>query len=205
MSYSVAMRATGIILAGGQSSRMGRDKALLPLPGGQAETFVSHQATLLSSCCQEVLLVARDAEQVSLYLPYLPSFVRVITDRIPQSGPLMGLASGLSAIHTPSALVTAVDMPFLQPALLTFLLTQAQINTIVMPVVANYPQVLLAVYPQSVLPLIEVLLREGRRDPRALLQRAVVHRIEEAQLRAVDPLLRSFINVNTPEELDSCL
>jgi molybdopterin-guanine dinucleotide biosynthesis protein A len=63
------------------------------------------------------------------------------------------------------------------------------------------PQVLLAVYPRAVLPSIEGRLREGRRDPRSLLEVAPVRYIDEAQLRQVDPELRSFINVNTPGEL----
>ncbi|GCE27280.1 putative molybdenum cofactor guanylyltransferase [Dictyobacter alpinus] len=180
---------------------MGRDKALLPLPGAQTMTFVSHLATLLSSVCREVILVARDQPQADLYLPHLPSPIRVITDLTPHVGPLMGLYSGLRAMTTPQAVVTAVDMPFVQPALLTFLLSQAQPDKVVMPMVDDVPQVLLALYPQSVLPWIEQRLREGRRDPRSLLALVPVLPIKEAQLRTVDPQLRSFVNVNTPEEL----
>ncbi|WP_151756501.1 molybdenum cofactor guanylyltransferase [Dictyobacter vulcani] len=201
MSYTLLNETTGIILAGGQSSRMGRDKALLPLPGEQRLTFVSHLATLLSSTCQDVLLVARDQDQANLYLPYLPSSVHLITDATPHIGPLMGLYSGLRAMTTAYAVVTAVDMPFVQPALLELLVAQARADTIIMPMVGGVPQVLLALYPRSVLPLIEQRLQEGRRDPRSLLQLAQVLPLEEAQLRTVDPQLRSFVNVNTPEEL----
>ncbi|GHO87855.1 putative molybdenum cofactor guanylyltransferase [Dictyobacter formicarum] len=179
---------------------MGRDKALLPVPGEPALKFVTHLARLLAAHCQEVLLVSRDQAQAHDYLSYLPPSIRVITDLVPQVGPLMGLYSGLCAMHTSHALVTAVDMPFLQPALLNFLLSQAQPATITMPLVAGQEQVLLAIYPRSILPLIEQRLQEGRRDPRSLLQLARVQLLEEAQLRTVDPQLRSFININTPEE-----
>jgi len=118
----------------------------------------------------------------------------------------MGLYSGLSAINTEHALVVAVDMPFVQPALLSFLLSYPHsADTLLVPLVHNVPQVLLAVYPRSVLPLIKEQIQRGRRDLRCLLQVAPVQFIEEAQLLEVDPLLCSFVNINTPEELQQIL
>ena len=113
----------------------------------------------------------------------------------------MGLYSGLSAIHTQRALVVAVDMPFILPALVTFLLSQPQSGSLLVPLVNNVAQVLLALYPHTILPLIEQLLQQGRHDPRSLLEVAPVQYIPEDQLRVLDPDLRSFININTPEEL----
>ena len=190
-----------IILAGGSSSRMGKDKALLPLPGNQAVTFVEHLASVLIACCTQVLIVTRDQARAADYS--LPG-VHVVYDKVPDFGPLMGLYSGLSEIHTSHALVVAVDMPFVQPALVSLLLTQVQAldtHTLLVPLVNNVPQVLLAVYPRSILPSIEQHLQQGRRDLRCLLEAARVQYIEEEQLRKVDPQLRSFININTPGEL----
>jgi len=104
-------------------------------------------------------------------------------------------------MQSPTALVIAVDMPFAQPALLAFLLSQYQENTLLVPVVEGVPQVLLALYPRSILPLIEALLAQGKRAPRALLEVAPVRYIEEAQLREIDPQLRSFVGINTPDDL----
>ena len=182
---------------------MGRDKALLLLPGNQAVTFLEHLASLLSASCAETLIVTRDQAHA---LGYAFPGVRITFDKTPGQGPLMGLYSGLSAIHTRHALVAAVDMPFVQPAVLSFLLSQPLApHTLLVPVVHNVPQVLLAIYPRSVLPLIEEQLQQGRRDLRCLLEVAPVQYIEEAQLRQVDPELRSFININTPEELQGIL
>ncbi len=195
------MDTAGIVLAGGQSRRMGRDKALLPQPGTEHETFVEHLTGALKPLCSEVVLVVRDASQATRYSEL--ANVRIVTDRIPGVGPLMGLYSGLSAVQAPRALVTAVDMPFVQRDILAFLLAQAADEVALVPLVERVPQVLLAVYPRSVLPLLEQLLHSGRRDLRALLEVAPVRYIEEAQLRAIDPTLRSFVNVNTPAELKS--
>ena len=76
-------------------------------------------------------------------------------------------------------------------------------DTLVVPVVGGIPQVLLAVYPRALLSLIEERLRAGRRDPRSLLEVAATRYIPEEQLRLVDPHLRSFLNVNTPEDLNT--
>jgi len=188
-----------IILAGGRSTRMGTNKALLALPGNRHITFVEHLTSTLTPLCTETILVVRDANDAA---NYSLAGVRVVTDNLPDYGPLMGIYTGLSAMQAPRALVVAVDMPFIQPALISFLLSQPLTNTLLVPIVNNVPQVLLAVYPRTILPLIDQRIQQGRRDPRSLLEVAAVQYIEEAQLRLVDAELRSFVNVNTPEELN---
>jgi molybdenum cofactor guanylyltransferase len=188
----------GIILAGGRSQRMGTNKALLPLPGQASETFLAHLVSTLSPLCAELLIVARDPAQFAHVA--LPE-TRLVFDEKPGGGPLMGLYSGLNAMQATTALVVAVDMPFVQPALLAFLLDCYKQDTLIVPRVEGIPQVLLALYPRSILPQIETLLQQKKRAPHALLEIAPVHYIEEAQLRQVDPQLRSFIGINTPEDL----
>jgi molybdenum cofactor guanylyltransferase len=192
----------GIILVGGRSQRMGTNKALLPLPGRASETFLAHLVSTLAPLCAELLVVARDPAQFAHVA--LPG-TRLVFDEKPGGGPLMGLYSGLNATQATTALVVAVDMPFVQPALLAFLLAHHQENTLLMPVVGGIPQVLLALYPRSILPHIETLLRQGKRAPRALLEVAPVQYIEEARLREVDPQLRSFVGINTPQDLRKIL
>ncbi len=196
-----SVHTAGIVLVGGQSRRMGTDKALLPQPGTAHETFIEHLTGTLKPLCSEVVLVVRDAFSATRYSELVDA--HIVTDRAPGVGPLMGLYSGLSAVQAPRALVTAVDMPFVQRNILAFLLAEASDEIALVPVVDGVPQVLLAVYPRSVLPLLEALLQAGRRDLRALLEVAPVRYIEEAQLRTIDPTLRSFVNVNTPGEWKS--
>jgi molybdenum cofactor guanylyltransferase len=192
----------GIILAGGRSQRMGTNKALLSLPGQASETFLARLASTLAPLCAERLIVARDPAQFAHVV--LPD-TRLVFDEKPGGGPLMGLYSGLNAMQATTALVVAVDMPFVQPALLAFLLDCYKQDTLIVPVVEGIPQVLLALYPRSILPQIETLLRQGKHAPRALLEIAPVHYIEEAQLRQVDPQLRSFVGINTPQDLEAVM
>lgn len=192
----------GILLVGGHSRRMGRDKALLPLPEDASLTFVEHLAALLREYCREILLVARDAASGSRY-----AFVcqrqqtRLVYDQVAGQGPLMGLYSGLSALSCTHALVLAVDLPGVQHALLSWLATFPLSDEIVIPRVQGIPQVLLARYPRSLLPTIKICLQSGRRDLQVLLTEAPVHFLEEELVRHFDPQLRSFVNMNTPADL----
>lgn len=178
---------------------MGQNKALLPAPGRARITFVEHLAALLLPRCDETLLVVRDETSAADYTSLHD--VRIVTDAVPGIGPLMGLYSGLRAISICHALVLAVDMPFVQSAMLEYLLSLPRQEAIIVPVVNNVPQVLFAIYPRSILPVIEARLHEGRRDPRSLLDAAPVAYLDESLLRQIEPTLRSFIGVNTPEEL----
>ena len=163
--------SASIILAGGGSTRMGSNKALLPHPDNPRLTFVEHLVSTLAPFCAETILVARDAAGTASYA--LPG-VQIVTDKVPDQGPLMGLYSGLSAIHTQRALVVAVDMPFILPSLVAFLLSQPQSDSLLIPLVNGIPQVLLALYPRTILPFIKQLLQQGRHDPRSLLEVAPV-------------------------------
>lgn len=183
---------------------MGRDKALLASLDRPFLTFIERLASLLFALCPEVLLVARDEISGKEYLA-LPQHSdqrwRLVYDQVPDQGPLMGLYSGLQATSFSHALVLAVDLPFVQPELLTWLCSFPLKAEMLVPRVQGIPQVLLARYPRALLPTIAECLQAGRRDPRALLARAPARFLEEEQVREVDPGLRSFVNVNTPEDL----
>ncbi|MBA2396357.1 MAG: molybdenum cofactor guanylyltransferase [Ktedonobacteraceae bacterium] len=201
----MASSVAGILLAGGSSRRMGKDKALLPIPGREQVTFIEHLTSLLTLFCSEVILVTRDEDQAAKYIHHLATQeacpVHVVNDKIPAAGPLMGLYSGLGTIQASHALVVAVDMPFVHKDMLAFLLSYPLDEAVLVPMVENIPQVLLARYPRTILPQIETCLQNGQRDLRSLLKVVPVHYIKEAQLRTIDPQLRSFVNMNMPGDL----
>ncbi|MCU0491408.1 MAG: molybdenum cofactor guanylyltransferase, partial [Chloroflexaceae bacterium] len=114
---STALRAgcqltTGIVLAGGTSRRMGRDKRRLRPWGEGGPTLLEHCVHVVGQVCAEVLVVLNDAPA----WPQLPA--RPVADVYPDGGALGGLYSGLAAATHDYALVVACDMPLLNPALL---------------------------------------------------------------------------------------
>ena len=127
-----------MILAGGRSRRMGRDKADLQV-GGQS--LLVRTACVLSEVVDEILVVGRDS-----FSSALPHSVRAVPDEVPGIGPLGGLLSGLRRTTYPYAVVVACDLPFLDAGVLRHLLTLAPGYDAVVPFVGGHNQPLHAVY-----------------------------------------------------------
>ena len=184
---------SGIILAGGASSRMGRNKALLAMDG---QKLVERVAGTLAQLTDDVLIVANDADSYRfLGIPIVP-------DVEPGFGPLMGLYSGLRAARGELAVAVAVDMPFLSPDLLKMLVSLAPGYDVVIPHALDRLHPLCAVYRRATcLPAIEQAIARGQRRLIAFHPDVRVREVDEVQLRQVSPDLRALMNVNTPEEL----
>ena len=185
---------TGLILAGGASRRMGRNKALLELAG---QTLAERVREALRPLCGEILLVANDPE------PYAFLDLPVVPDLEPGQGPLMGLYSGLNAASGQLALAVAVDMPFLTPDFLRLLIEHAPGYDVVVPEADGQLHPLCAAYrPATCLPAIADALARGQRRLIAFHPQVRVRRLPETELRRISPDLRTLMNVNTPAELD---
>ena len=186
--------ATGLILAGGKSTRLGRDKALLPWPSESSETtLLYHVHTVLASVCAEVIVVGNRAD--------LTGFT-VVPDVSAVGSSLTGLVSGLQAARTPLALAVACDMPFLNAQLLQALVALASgAWDAVAPVIRKEPETLHTVYHRRSLATATQMLQAGDLKLARLLQRLRVRRVSLDEVRELDPDLASFENVNTAEEL----
>ena len=187
---------TGLILAGGASRRMGRNKALLTLGG---RPLIQRVVDALQAVSDEVLIIANQPD------PYRFLHLPIIPDIQPGYGPLMGLYSGLQAARGELALLVAVDMPFLAPEFLRFLLAQAQEHDadVVIPEAEGRLHPLCAVYRRATcLPAVEASIARGQRRLIAFHPQVRVRRIPESTLRTFSPDLRVLMNVNTPEELE---
>ncbi len=189
------MTITGLILAGGASSRMGRNKALLEFDG---QKLVARVATALQALTDDILIVANDPESYRfLHRPIIP-------DIQPGRGPLMGLYSGLKSARGDLALLTAVDMPFLSPEFLRYLVLLAPGYDVVIPNAHGRLHPLCAVYRRAAcLPAVEEAIACGQRRLIAFHPQVRVRQVDEETLRRVEPDLRSLMNVNTPEELEA--
>lgn len=147
---------SGLILAGGRSSRMGRDKAGLVLPNGS--TLIERQAAVLRSVGVTTLFASMRPDQAWS----LPG-VTCVRDEVADAGPLAGIAAGLRAAPAGLMIVLAVDMPAVEPAHLRRLIELTRPNRGVVPVQAGQCDPLAAIYPTALADSAVAALHEGNR------------------------------------------
>src|SRR6516162_5541804 len=154
------IRVGGIVLCGGQSSRMGRPKAWLPFAG---EIMLPRVVRLLREVVEPVVVVAAPDQDV----PPLPDEVVVVRDEEKARGPLQGLTAGLAALHgrAEAAYLSSCDVPFLRPAFVRRLIELLGDHAICVPRVGDYHHPLAAVYRPEVEEAVRRLLAENRLRP----------------------------------------
>jgi molybdopterin-guanine dinucleotide biosynthesis protein A len=187
---------TGIVLAGGASQRMGRNKAFLKL-GDHA--LIEVVIECMAQVCAEVLIVAGDVR------PYASLGAPVIADRFRGMGALGGLHAGLEAATHELALVVGCDMPFLNLDLLRAFAGWAEGFDLAILRYGEqaYVEPLHAAYRRSCLPAIEAVIRANRRRIISFFPQVRVRYVTLEDVAPFDPQLRSFRNVNTPEEWEA--
>lgn len=193
-------RIGGIVLAGGQSTRMGRPKATLPFG---PESMLQRVVRLLGTVVSPIVVVAAPGQA----LPKLPSDTMIAYDQQEARGPLEGLFAGLIAIEplVTSVYATSCDVPLLQPAFVRAVIDRLQENQIAVPVEDGFAHPLAAVYRTSVLTEIRELLDKDQLRPAYLFEKVATRKISVAELRASDPLLVSLRNCNRPEDYSAAL
>src|SRR5262249_7132515 len=182
---------TGVILAGGKSSRMGQNKALMSLGG---KRLVDRAVEVMRSVFDALLMVTNTPDvYAELGLPMVP-------DVWPEKGSLGGVYSALYHVATPYCLVVACDMPFLRAAVLRYLITQMADYDVVVPDVLGELQTLHAIYSKACLQPIERRLETNRLRIVGFFPEVRVRTITASELEPYDPELLAFQNLNTPEE-----
>ncbi len=182
---------SGVILAGGKSSRMGSNKALLPYKGGRFIEAIHRQ---LSEIFEEVLLVTNNPEQYD----FLPC--RKVADIFPGAGALAGLHSGLYHSGNPAIFAVACDMPYLNNELVRHLAGRADAGSVLIPEGPAGLEPLHAVYGKDCLAAIEETLLQGEKRILSFFDRVKTIKINTEQIAGFDPSFASFCNINTPEE-----
>ncbi|MEN1678842.1 MAG: molybdenum cofactor guanylyltransferase [Planctomycetota bacterium] len=182
-----------LVLAGGRSSRMGRDKASLPWGEGTLLSATVDRAAMATGSGPIACVAAPDQS-----LPPMPGGVEVARDRSQGRGPLEALAAGLHALagRAECALVVGCDTPLLAPAVGRLLLERLGDHDAAVAVAGGRRQPLLAAYRVNLAPTADEVLAGGRSSLHALLDRVRVTEVCEDDLRRVDPDLRSLINCN---------
>jgi molybdopterin-guanine dinucleotide biosynthesis protein A len=183
--------ATGVVLAGGASRRMGRDKAALLLDG---KPLLARVVRRLRVALPEVIVVG-PPERADL----VPG-TRIIPDTWPGRGPLGGIATALQVVSTPFAFVAACDMPFLEPALIRYLLTLAPGYDAVVPRAERGTEQLHAIYARTCLPAATAMLAAGDLAVARLYAAIRVRLVPPNEWSPYDPAGLALTNINTPED-----
>jgi len=205
------MTPSAIVLCGGGSTRMGRDKGSLPFGD---ETMLSRVIRIVSDVSNEIVVVARDGQALQP-LPDKPeglsprtmvrAMVRLVRDPVEGMGPLAGIVTGLRSIKSDFAFVTACDMPLLRPDLIRRVIDLAANHDVCVPVLDGHAMTMCGVYRVSVIDAAERLLASGERSVKRLLDHVNVIKVDAADLRDVDPELESFFSCDTPEKYREAL
>ena len=188
--------ATAVVLTGGKSSRMGRPKALLPFDD---EPLIAHIVWDLKKMFAEAVIVAAPEQE----LPILPAVL--VRDEVAYQGPVSGIYHGLKASTKEVCFVTSCDAPFLNLALVSHLLSQISDFDVVVPFWQERFQPLHAVYRRSVAPLLREQLDRGELRPIFLYDKVRTRKIDEGEIRRLDPEGLSLLNMNSPGDYDAAL
>jgi molybdopterin-guanine dinucleotide biosynthesis protein A len=200
--------SAGIVLAGGESSRMGTPKAALEWHGS---TLLHRTVSIVARATSGLVVVVRAPGQD---LPDLPRGTLVVEDPGKGKGPVQGIAAGLTALtgQAEAAFISSTDLPFLHPAFIRRVVGGLGRERseggadVCLPVARGYPQPLAAAYRVALAGTAERLVNEGRLRPAFLFEECVVSRLDDAVLKAdpvlaaLDPELDSVINVNEPAD-----
>lgn len=182
---------TAVILAGGESRRMGRDKAFLPLFGRPVIEWILGTVRPLFS---RIIIVANKLE---LYSGYGAAVVR---DALEIRGPLTGIYTALSVSEDEYNFVFGCDMPFLNPELISYMQRQANGFDAVVPMVRGLAEPLHAIYHKRLAHVMNDRLMLDERRIQSIFEAADIRYITEEEIDRIDPEKRSFVNLNTPEE-----
>jgi molybdopterin-guanine dinucleotide biosynthesis protein A len=199
------MKIAGVVMAGGESIRMGCDKATLhrsqSTDHGTVEprTWLERQLGLLDVCGLEPLAVSWNRVRPT---PALPSGVRLIRDRVENAGPMAGLEAALAELSSPLVFILAVDLQRMNRDVVSQLITRAETGIGVIPLVGTQPEPLSAIYPLSALP--EIIRRLHRRE--FSMRRLALAGIDQGWLSpwpVPADCVADFANWNQPSDLDS--
>ncbi len=199
-----------IVLAGGKSTRMGKDKWLLPIGGKLVLERITDQ---LHASCREIWIVLAGCAASERDFPEVPDTVlrlprvRIIRDRESGLGPLGGMAAGLAASNCPYNLVVAADMPFPSLRLAEYLESVCRDSgfSAAVPEWDGRLNPLFAVYRREVSGSLDAFIREGGRKAMEWLARLDASVIPEREVRRLDPSGMSLFNMNRPEDYDFAL
>ena len=188
---------SGIILAGGKSSRLGRNKALEKLGGA---TLISRVINNISKIANEIVIVINH-EDVKQQLP-IPKNAKIAVDLYSNKGSLSGIHSGLNSMSGKYGIVVARDMPYINYKIFEYLITKTNGHDIVIPNINDRLQPTHAIYSKSCVKEIEKQLINNDLKITNFFSNMKVKEIFEKDLISFKDYDLSFFNINTEEDLN---
>ncbi|UCE97479.1 MAG: molybdenum cofactor guanylyltransferase [Dehalococcoidia bacterium] len=185
-------KVSAIILAGGKSSRLGRDKALVK---------IYNSYPIIYSIVEKLQIISDDVIIVSGGKKYTNLGVKLIGDIYINNGPLAGLHSGLLAAKYSHAIVVACDMPFLNVKLLKYMASQPLDYDALVPKIEGWLEPLHSLYSRHCIDPIERLLKAHCNKMHDLLKTVAIEYVPQSVIELFDPRYLSFFNLNSPEML----
>ena len=197
LKKAYTLNTSCIILAGGKGLRLGQDKVL--------ETV--GKRSLLEQVISCVSVISSDIIIVTAREQTIPQFsghtkLRIVTDTLPGKGPLGGIYTGLITSDSLYNLVVACDMPFLNQALLHYMIQLSADFDLVVPRMDNYVEPLHAVYSKSCLAFMEDMIGQDKLSVTKLFSLVKVRYVETGEIDRFDPEHLSFFNINTKADLE---
>jgi molybdenum cofactor guanylyltransferase len=183
---------TGIILAGGKSSRYGKNKAFVEINGVR---LIERVIRVLGSLFKRLMIITNSpGEYAYLQLPMAEDIIKGL-------GPIGGIYTGLEMITDEAAFFVACDMPFLNEELIRHIIAQKSDFDAIVPQIGRKTEALHALYSKRCLPAIREIIDVREYQIIKFFTKIRVKFLDEREIRTFDPLLRSFFNINRPDEL----
>lgn len=195
-SNNMPHNVSAIILAGGNSSRLGRDKALVS---------IYNSSTIIRTIVEKLQVISDDVIIATNGQRYTDLGVKLTSDIYLNNGPLAGLHSGLLAAKYSHALVVACDMPFLNVNLLSYMVSQPLDYDVLVPKMEGWLEPLHAIYSRQCIWPIERMLKDHRLKMYDFLDTVAIKYIFKDTIKMFDPQYRSFFNINSPNALEEAI
>ncbi len=193
---------TGIILAGGQGKRFGKDKGDIFLWG---ELLIERIVKILSQFFTEILIITSRDKQENYRQKFSSLNINIFPDIFDRKGPLGGLHSGLNFSSNYHSFVVGCDMPFLNPSLINYFKKVSKENDVVVARLKSGFEPLHAIYSKRCLPFIEECIQRNDLRIFDFYDKVKIRILSEEEIERFDPKKLSFFNINTEKDLKEAM
>ena len=192
MATPLVKEVSGVVLAGGRSSRYGKNKAFVKVHG---TPLIERVLDSMQTIFHHVIIITNTPDEYSyLNLPMYQDIIKGL-------GPLGGIYTGLKMIPDDAGFFVACDMPFLNQELIRHIVEIKGDFDVIVPRISGKIEALYGLYSKRCLDKIEDLINARRYQVIRFFPEASVRYVDEDDVKRFDPDLRSFLNINRPDEL----